>query len=144
MTELERSKNKRAIDWALRVCFAGVVLYLVNMLIVPGFVPAPHAARLSTCEANLKTLGSALEEYQTDNHGHYPSSLQQLVPKYLKAIPQCPEAGADTYSQAYRVLSDPDGYSFYCAGNNHEHAAVGQNFPQYNSVQGLVSGRARD
>lgn len=102
------------------------------------------------CVSNLKNTGTALEMYATDNTGEFPQSLKSLTPNYLKTIPTCPSAGADTYSGGYAasrsLLSNgkPVGaYTVVCSGANHTRRGnVPPNFPQYTSTQGLIENPA--
>ncbi|MCE7868973.1 hypothetical protein DYH09_01210 [bacterium CPR1] len=101
-----------------------------------------HQGQLTGCKSNLKNLAVALEMYSTDFQGHYPPTLSMLTPNYLKIIPNCPSAGADTYSASYQstpgLEADPDTFTLYCRGKNHEKASVLENSPQYSSNQGLI------
>jgi hypothetical protein len=49
----------------------------------------PHFAPDSTRLADITQLQQALDLYQKDN-GHYPRSLRELTPKYLRVIPTDP------------------------------------------------------
>lgn len=59
----------------------------------------------TTCKANLRNLGTALEMYSTDIQGRYPQTLAQVAPDYLKALPTCPSSGL-TYR--YARAEQPD------------------------------------
>jgi hypothetical protein len=85
-------------------------------------------SELMQCRGNLRSIGTACEMYSTDFKGRYPVRMSQLVPRYLKCVPTCPEAGADTYSAGFRSASNPDAYTFYCSGQH----GIGQ--PPYNST----------
>lgn len=95
-------------------------------------------AGYQACKANVKNLGTALEMYSTDYEGHYPPSLSQLTPNYLKVIMQCPMAHKDTYSATYEVNSNPDRYTLHCQGDNHHEVGLQPNYPMYSSEQGLI------
>jgi len=47
------------------------------------------AANLGIAYRNLELAGTALERYHHE-HGAYPDSLDELIPKYLKELPQDP------------------------------------------------------
>lgn len=126
-------------NWGLWIGF-GVLLTLAAIVITPNFIRGGNRGSLTSCESNLKNIGTALEMYSTDNKGLYPFSLRLLLPNYLKVIPTCPTAGRDTYSGSYAHRAKPDGYSYYCEGTNHGGVGISPNFPQYNSDQGLVTG----
>ncbi|MCL5773285.1 MAG: hypothetical protein M1536_02760 [Firmicutes bacterium] len=108
-------------------------------LLVSSFLRAQAESRLVACESNLWNMGTALEMYATDNNGHYPISLSQLTPDYLRSIPTCPAAGKDTYSISYTSSQNPDAFTFYCSGNNHQEVDAGENYPIYTSAGGLLS-----
>ncbi len=109
---------------------------------VPNFAKAKAQGQLTACKSNLKNIATALEMWSTDNSGEYPSSLAQVVPDYLRTIPLCPAADADTYSQTYRLIKSKEyGYTYYevyCQGHHHAKAGSEENYPRYNGVTGLV------
>lgn len=94
---------------------------------------------LTACKSNLKNIATACEMYSTDYAGRYPHSLQQLTPAYLKALPSCPGAKTDTYSQAFRSQVQPDAFTICCYGLNHESSGIKKpNYPRYGNVEGLT------
>ena len=54
-------------------------------------------SNLTFCKSRLKDIGTAMEKYSADAAGEYPATLEELIPKYLPAIPECPQNGADAY-----------------------------------------------
>ena len=52
-------------------------------------------AEATACAANRKAISSAVQQYY-NLEGAYPSSIQQLVPGYLKSVPACPSGGTYT------------------------------------------------
>lgn len=111
------------------------VLGVVAAIAIPSFERARHLGQLVGCESNLKNIGTALEMYDVD-YGSYPRSLAMLTPEYLRYIPTCPAAGADTYSSSYSVSAT--GYTVTCAGAHHQAVGLPPNYPQYTSTQGLI------
>jgi hypothetical protein len=99
-----------------------------------------NCGQLTACKSNVKNIATSLEMYSTDNAGHYPQSLSQLTPKYLKVIPQCPTAQRDTYSLHYfRAEKPEDAYTVGCGGCYHHAAGVNEpGYPQYSSYSGLI------
>lgn len=97
---------------------------------------------LTACKSNCKNIATALEMYSSDNHGHYPATLENLTRgHYLKVIPTCPATRRATY--VYHRSSEADIFRFACAGNNHARAYTGfttssNNFPRYNPEIGLI------
>ncbi len=59
--------------------------------------PQGDAAQLAACQANLRTIDSAILQYQAGT-GKLPTSLQALVPTYLRAAPQEPMGGSYSIS----------------------------------------------
>lgn len=119
------------------VLIQGVLL--AGTMLPRTFVRCHGQGKLTACKSILKNIGTALEMYSTDYCGHYPLSLSQLTPNYLKIIPTCPARAYDTYSCSYISHREPDRYTFYCSGINHVSAGISSNdYPQYNSSQGLV------
>ncbi|MEW6277129.1 MAG: hypothetical protein AB1758_00800 [Candidatus Eremiobacterota bacterium] len=114
-----------------------VAATVLAAILVPRLVR--ERAQRIPCKSLMKNIGTALEMYATDFGGHYPNSLSLLTPNYLKVLPECPNAGTDTYSAGYRVHSQPDRYTFCCLGLNHKGQGItAPNYPQYTSTQGLV------
>ncbi len=111
---------------------------LLAALVVPNFVKARGQGQLTACQSNLKNGGTALEMYAVDNAGRYPTSLARLTPNYLKVIPNCPAAGADTYSESYQVASGPDAFTLVCRGHHHASVGLRPDHPVYNSRRGLI------
>jgi hypothetical protein len=110
-------------------------------ILVPNFSRARADGQLTACKSNLKNIGTALEMWATDHEGRYPESLQQLTPEYLRAIPECPAAGMDTYSDSYTMSkgedAQGDSFELYCKGHNHAER-LEEDFPRYNSLQGIL------
>ena len=108
-----------------------VVVLIIGILVaiaVPVFVNTSNNAKTRSCQANLRTMDGAIQTYgasaQTD-----PTNLNELVPTYLKRIPDCPvdsghnymffAAGAPAGGAAQSVIAcgDADG-SGMSAGNS--------------------------
>ena len=105
------------------------------------------------CQTNLKSLATACELYGTD-WGNYPPTLQRLTLKgldggYLKSIPTCPAAQADTYSGSYQMkmpkfdkqgeyVAGIDHFRLGCAGHHHKLANYRPNRPAYDCKLGLI------
>lgn len=152
MTE---SKRKKTI-----LIIAGIVA-IAGITVILCFPPRARAQGQHTaCLSNLKNLGTSLEMYAGDNGGQFPDMLDSLTPEYFKVIPTCPAAyefvglsfpkGSD-YSldlgfwvrrkgkgvYAYRVHHNPEIYTTYCESEFHT-SITSVNFPQYDSIQGLI------
>ena len=62
------------------------------------------AAQLASCQANLRTIDAAIAQYKAAN-GKDPKSLQDLVPTYVRSIPQEPMGGSYSISGGKAVCS---------------------------------------
>lgn len=81
-------------------------LAALTVVLLPNFIRARVTGpRTPICRSNLKTMGTAMEMYSTDNRGKYPTdpSLMPLTPNYLKTIPPCPWGS----QRPYRVSMGP-------------------------------------
>ncbi|MDI6873974.1 hypothetical protein [Candidatus Solincola sp.] len=61
-------------------------------------------AESAACAANRRAISSAAQQYQA-MEGRVPTSIQQLVPKYLQSVPACPSGGTYTLSGTRVVCS---------------------------------------
>lgn len=57
-------------------------------------------------KGKLGELRSALSNYYSDSGGHYPASLDALVPKYLPEIPQLSELREHAPSRAVLLVGE--------------------------------------
>lgn len=103
-----------------------------------------ETAKAEACRDNVLKLAQATEIYAQEHEGIFPDKLSELVPKYLPAIPHCPSAAVDTYSEGFineRFISyDP--HSQYiivrCLGHHHRGARWDENQPAYQTDVGVV------
>lgn len=130
---------------AMLVCGIFVTGILAAILI-PNFMRARAQGQMTACCSNLKNIATGLEMWSTDNQGHYPDTLDQITPNYLKVLPTCPAALIETYSSSYTSTKpDPekgtaDSYRLFCRGSNHSAAGVPPDYPQYTSTEGCIRG----
>ena len=114
------------------------IIAILASLTIPNLVRAKSRSQLTGCQSNLRNIGNALEMYNVDYKGRYPTAFSILTPNYIKTIPICPAAGSNTYTSSYVVQTVPDSFEIFCDGNNHSGFA-GANYPKFNSVQGLIT-----
>ncbi len=114
------------------------IIAILAAILVPNFIRARAQGQVTACKSNLKNIGTALEMYSTDSSGRFPTTLTNLTPNYLKNIPTCPSLGSNTYTAGFTAASNPDSYTVVCSGSNHSGVGLSQNYPQYNSTQGLI------
>lgn len=101
---------------------------------------------LTGCKSNLKTIGTALEIYASDNDGEYPTSLSGISSEYIGgdgSLPTCPAGGTYvlyTGEKAPYYSKETKGQYFYleCHGKAHENQDRKENFPAYSAYSGLI------
>lgn len=92
------------------------------------------------CAANLVALADAVEMYRADDEvrRELPEKLPDLVRgHYLKAIPSCPAANADSYSAGYHCSRGGDTYRLVCSGEHHAAAGLRAGHPLLDPRWGL-------
>ena len=116
-----------------------IMLLPFYFLVEPFFMRARAQGSLVPCKSNVKNLATALRMYAQDNQGHYPQSLQQLLPdNYFKRLPTCPAAATMTFTD-YQAATNPDRFSFSCVGDNHskKYRRPSPNYPRCDSTWGV-------
>ena len=92
-----------------------IVASIVGVLVIVGAVVgialtvgtgARDKASERTCQANLRTIDGAVQMYYAENE-KYPTSVDQLLPDYLRKVPKCPSG-----DEPYQLKGDPP--SAYC------------------------------
>ncbi|NDD29431.1 MAG: hypothetical protein EB084_14315 [Proteobacteria bacterium] len=83
----------------------------------PSAPPTTPAQQLDVCEKNLKLMATALDLYANASQGAYPAALTAVAPLYLKSLPTCPSAQADTYTAGY--TTNDRGFALACKGSHH-------------------------
>src|SRR5215207_9964034 len=79
-----------------------IVVLIIGILLaiaVPNFIRARESSRAKSCQANLKQIDSAKEQWAMDNRvaaGGAVAGLATLVPTYVKSTPVCPSSGTYT------------------------------------------------
>ena len=65
-----------------------IIIGILAAIIVPKFAGQTDKAKIATTKANINSLRSAVRLWQSDNDGTLPSDLSDLVPTYIRAIPE--------------------------------------------------------
>lgn len=131
------------------------IIAILAAILVPNFLRARAQSQLSACEANEKSLATALEMYSTDNNGNYPTGalltpgvLTLITPTYLRTLPTCPANGLNYayIGQGVTVLSAYTVQQGGTPANVHAglvvvgaSTAVNPNRPFYTSSGGLFT-----
>ncbi len=65
------------------------IIAILAAILIPNFLRARAQSQISASKGNEKNLATALESYFVDNNA-YPAGLANLVPNYIRAIPNDP------------------------------------------------------
>jgi type IV pilus assembly protein PilA len=77
-----------------------IVVLIIGILVaiaVPVFMSSRSNAEKGSCQANQRTVDSAVMQYSVGNDGAYPDAFDDIVPTYIANTPSCKTAGA-TYT----------------------------------------------
>lgn len=115
------------------------IIAILAAVLVPNFIRARAMGQLTSCKSNLRTIATAVEMYAVDNRARYPATTAILTPNYLKTLPSCPTAVADTYSNGFTSSSLPvDNFNLFCEGSFHLGVSIPVDHPVWNSDVGLI------
>ena len=92
--------------------FLAILAFSVLVVFV-AYTTAGRQGDLIGCQAFLTRLGGDLAQYARDNGGRYPASLQELVPKYIPNVPQCPRS-----EKPYLYEHTEAGFKVSCLGHH--------------------------
>jgi len=115
-----------------------IMVILMSMFVGLSYMRSRARAQYMSCTENLRSIATGLAMYATEHGGRYPESIDSLTPNYIHAIPTCPAAGADTYSETYTYSTNPDDFTINCNGSYHGIVGIQTGFPQYTSSFGLI------
>jgi len=102
---LKREKGFTLIELMVVV----LIIAILVAIAVPVFNVARTAAQRRTCQANLRTIDGAIQTYNADND-HWPTAgIGDLVPDYMKSVPECPTNNGVVY-----VLAGADPPTVVC------------------------------
>lgn len=101
-----------------------VVILIIGILLamaVPNFIRARNISQARTCQATMKQIMSATEQYLMDNRTSTYPALTALTPVYLKSTPVCPSGGTYTMGTATAnpTCSIGDGGTATDTGDDH-------------------------
>lgn len=90
-----------------------IYAYLQDRYLPPGtgggIKPVEIAAEMK-CAANQRALEAAIAAYQFAYDGVTPSSLEELVPRFVPALVSCPMGGSYGYDRSTGTVSCPNGH----------------------------------
>lgn len=126
-----------------------VAMAIIGVLIgifLPNLRRAVAKSDVAACQSNLRNISTSIILYSNDNDRYYPATLSVTTPRWLKAIPTCPAAHADTYSSGYdivgideiaNVASTTATFTISCKGTNHSEVGLGVDQPWYSVAKGI-------
>lgn len=71
------------------------VIGILAAIAIPNLLLIPIRAKEAVLKTNLREIRESLERHYADQ-GKYPSTLEELVPKYLRRIPDDPFTKSNT------------------------------------------------
>jgi len=110
-----RLKNKGFTLLELMVVIAIISILAVAM--IPNFVNARNAAKLTSCKTILRNISTVVEMYSQDNEGKYPASdfvitlTGNPLSGYIDKAYICPVAKA---SYEYKPINNGVSYNINC------------------------------
>jgi len=92
-----------------------IVILIISVLVSMAVFSFRNTAKieLRTCQSNLRIIDGAIFQYYLDKKV-YPAKVDDLVPKYIKTLPKCPQNDA-----LYQISGTAPNLSAYCPN---EHA----------------------
>ena len=82
-------KKKRQQGFTLvEIVLVIVIIGILTAIIIPKFAGQTDSAKIAKTKANLASLRSAVRLFQSDNQGTAPAALGDLIPNYIRAIPE--------------------------------------------------------
>jgi prepilin-type N-terminal cleavage/methylation domain-containing protein len=114
-----RLKNKGFTLLELMIVIAIISILAVAM--IPNFVNARNAAKLTSCKSILRNISTVVEMYSQDNEGKYPASdfiitlTGNPLSGYIDKAYICPVAKA---SYEYKATNNGVSYNIYCPTYN--------------------------
>ncbi len=114
-----RLKNKGFTLLELMVVIA--IISILAVVMIPNFVNARNAAKLTNCKTILRNISTVVEMYSQDNEGKYPANdfvitlIGNPLSGYIDKAYICPVAKA---SYEYKQINNGVSYNIYCPTYN--------------------------
>jgi len=109
---MQHIRNKRGFT-LVEIILVIIIIGILAAIIVPKFAGQSDKAKIATTKANLSSLRSAVRMWQSDNDGDAPTALSDLVPDYIRAMPE----EAITPSTDVSAANDGGGGWVYSSGD---------------------------
>jgi prepilin-type N-terminal cleavage/methylation domain-containing protein len=114
-----RLKNKGFTLLELMIVIA--IISILAVVMIPNFVNARNAAKLTSCKTILRNISTVVEMYSQDNEGKYPANdfvitlTGNPLSGYIDKAYICPVAKA---SYEYKQINNGVSYNIYCPTYN--------------------------
>jgi prepilin-type N-terminal cleavage/methylation domain-containing protein len=114
-----RLKNKGFTLLELMIVIA--IISILAVVMIPNFVNARNAAKLTSCKTILRNISTVVEMYSQDNEGKYPASnfiitlTGNPLSGYIDKVYICPVAKAN---YEYKQINNGVSYNIYCPTYN--------------------------
>lgn len=114
--------NKKRGFTLLELMIVIAIISILAVVLIPNFVNARNAAKLTACQAILKNIASVVEMYSNDYEGKYPANdfvitlTGNPLSEYIDKDYKCPVA--KEYYYEYKAGSGGAYYYIYCPTYN--------------------------
>ena len=79
-------RERQAGFTLLELLIVMTIIGILATIAIPSLIQYPIRAKEAVLKNNLKEIRDTLEKFYADK-GHYPATLEELTPRYLKIIP---------------------------------------------------------
>ncbi len=113
--------NKKRGFTLLELMIVIAIISILAVVLIPNFVNARNAAKLTACQAILKNIASVVEMYSNDYEGKYPANdfvitlTGNPLNVYIDKDYKCPVA-KEFYE--YKTSNNGTSYFIYCPTYN--------------------------
>jgi prepilin-type N-terminal cleavage/methylation domain-containing protein len=103
MSRIRNLKKKNAGFTLIEIMIVVLIIAILLAIAIPNFLRARETSRAKSCQANLRQIETAKEQWAMDNKKGASDTPQasELVTEYMRGtedtLPLCPSSG--TYSQ---------------------------------------------
>lgn len=104
LTAQSGRRRSRAGFTLIEILLVVVIIGILVGVAVPRFSGRTEEARKVSARNEMANIKTSLDMYELDN-GKYPSSLGELVPKYMDKMPKDPWGNEYTYDSGNGTVS---------------------------------------